>query len=109
MTAKRRALADRHKAVGHTQEQLAALLGVERSTVVRWEAGETDPQPWCRPKLAEALAVSLDVLHELLAEPEDLQRQPGNALLVSLLGDLTSAQIGTLMETVHSHGHCQPP
>ena len=98
MTAKRRALADRRKAVGHTQEQLAALLGVERSTVVRWEAGETEPLPQCRPKLAEALAVSLDELDELLAEPADLQCQPGDALLVSLLGDVASAQVGTLME-----------
>ena len=63
MAAKRRALAERRKAVGHTQEQLAELLGVERSTVVRWEAGETQPQPWCRPRLAEALAVSVDALH----------------------------------------------
>lgn len=53
MAAKRHALADRRQTVGHTQESLAALLGVERSTVVRWEAGETEPLPWCRPKLAE--------------------------------------------------------
>jgi DNA-binding XRE family transcriptional regulator len=97
MTAKRRALAQRRKAVGHTQEQLAELLGVERTTVVRWEAGETAPLPWCRPKLAEVLAVSLDTLHELLATPEDLPAQPSDALLRSL-GDLSSAQIGTLME-----------
>jgi DNA-binding XRE family transcriptional regulator len=32
---KRRALAQRRRVVGYTQEQLAALLGVERSTVVR--------------------------------------------------------------------------
>ncbi len=99
MTVKRRALADRRKAAGHTQEQLAALLEVERSTVVRWEAGETAPQPWCRAKLAKALAVSLDVLHELLAEPADLQRHPGDALLlVSSPGGLTSKQVGALME-----------
>jgi DNA-binding XRE family transcriptional regulator len=93
MTAKRRALADRRKAVGHTQEQLAALLGVERSTVVCLEAGETEPLPRCRPKFAEALAVSLDALDELLAEPEDLQCQSGDALLVSLLGDVAAAQV----------------
>lgn len=68
MTVKRRSLAERRRVVGHTQEQLAALLGVERSTVVRWEAGETTPQPWCRPKLAEALAVSVDELDAMLAE-----------------------------------------
>ncbi|MGH3867481.1 MAG: helix-turn-helix transcriptional regulator [Pseudonocardiaceae bacterium] len=97
MAAKRHALAQRRKAVGHTQEQLAALLGVGRSTVVRWEAGETEPLPCCRPELAQALAVSLDVLAELLATPEDLPAQPSDALLLSL-GELSSAQVGMLME-----------
>jgi len=98
MAVKRRALADRRRAVGHTQESLAALLGVERSTVVRWEAGETEPLPVHRPKLAEALAVSLDKLHELLATLDDVPAQHSDALLLSLLGNLTSIQIGTLME-----------
>ncbi|MDQ3761691.1 MAG: helix-turn-helix domain-containing protein [Actinomycetota bacterium] len=98
MTAKRRGLAGRRKAVGCTQEQLAALLGVERSTVVRWEAGETEPLPWCRPKLAEALAVSLEVLDGLLTSPDGLPVQPHDEFLLSLLGNLTSAEIGTLME-----------
>ena len=65
--AKRRRLAERRKAVGLTQEQLAEQLGVERSTVVRWERGETQPQPWLRPKLAQALGVSADRVEELLA------------------------------------------
>ncbi|MGQ0773716.1 MAG: helix-turn-helix transcriptional regulator [Pseudonocardiales bacterium] len=98
MAVKRRALADRRRAVGHTQESLAALLGVERSTVVRWEAGETEPLPVHRPQLAEALAVSLDKLHELLATLDDVPAQHSDALLLSLTGNLTSAQIGTLME-----------
>src|SRR5207248_2610861 len=98
MTVKRRALAERRKAVGLTQEQLATLLGVERSTVVRWEAGETEPLPWCRPKLAEALAVSPDVLHGLLTNVDHLQAYPPDAVLLSLLGEVTSAEIGTLME-----------
>ncbi|MBV8539772.1 MAG: helix-turn-helix transcriptional regulator [Pseudonocardiales bacterium] len=97
MTAKRRALAQRRKAVSHTQEELAALLGVERSTVVRWETGETEPQPWCRPKLAKILAVSLDTLHELLTAPDELPSQPSDKLLLSM-GDFSSVQIGTLME-----------
>jgi len=73
VTVKRRALAEPRRAVGRTQEQLAALLGVERSTVVRWEAGETTPQPWCRPKLAEAIAVSVDELDTMLIEGQAVE------------------------------------
>ncbi len=42
--AKRERLAPRRKALGLTQEDLAGLLGVQRSTVVRWERG-ADPDP----------------------------------------------------------------
>ena len=64
---KREHLAQRRKAVGLTQEQLAERLGVERTTVVRWERGETQPVPWLRPRLAAALGVSADRIEELLA------------------------------------------
>ena len=73
MTVKRRALAERRKAVGLTQEQLAEVLDVERSTVVRWEAGETTPLPRSRPKLAEALAVSVDDLDVMLGEGQPVE------------------------------------
>jgi tetratricopeptide (TPR) repeat protein/transcriptional regulator with XRE-family HTH domain len=65
--ARRRNLAHRRKAVGLTQEQLAERLGVERTTVARWERGETQPLPWLRPRLAEELGVSADRIEELLA------------------------------------------
>jgi tetratricopeptide (TPR) repeat protein/transcriptional regulator with XRE-family HTH domain len=65
--ARRDQLAQRRKAVGLTQEQLAAQLGVERTTVARWERGQALPQPWLRPKLARALGVSADRVEELLA------------------------------------------
>jgi transcriptional regulator with XRE-family HTH domain len=67
MPAKRQRFAARRKAVGFSQEQLAERLGVDRSTVVRWEAAETEPQPWIRPQLARALQLSLDQLEHLLA------------------------------------------
>jgi len=41
---------------------------VDRSTVVRWERADTDPQPWHRPKLAAALRISVETLAELLAD-----------------------------------------
>jgi DNA-binding XRE family transcriptional regulator len=80
--AKRRALADRREIVGHTQETLAEFVGVEPTTVGRWERGETSPQPWSRPKLAEALAVSVEQLNTMLAEGQpvaDKSRNPDAA------------------------------
>lgn len=68
MISRREALVRQRKAAGHTQESLAALLGVDRSTVARWEAGSTTPHPGQRPDLAEALQVSGDELSVLLNE-----------------------------------------
>jgi len=36
---------DLRKAIGLTQEQFAAKIGVTVSTVNRWEQGKTKPQP----------------------------------------------------------------
>lgn len=36
--------------------------------MVRWETADTEPQPWHRRKIAEVLKVSLEELHELLAD-----------------------------------------
>ncbi|WP_433118386.1 helix-turn-helix transcriptional regulator [Micromonospora sp. CA-246542] len=57
---RRRRLAQRRKATGLSQERLAEALGVDRSTVARWERAETDPQPWHRPRLAAALNLSIE-------------------------------------------------
>jgi len=61
-------LAARRKTVGFSQEQLAERLKIDRSTVARWESGETEPQPWVRPRLASALEVSPEQLDGLFAE-----------------------------------------
>ena len=74
--AKRHALAERREILGHSQETLAQALGVEFTTVRRWERGETTPQPWSLRKLADALAVSLEELDRLLAEG-----QPAKAVI----------------------------
>jgi transcriptional regulator with XRE-family HTH domain len=65
---KRVRLAERRQEVGYSQEQLAWQLGVERSTVVRWDCAETTPQPRLRPKIAEALRVTAEELAELLGD-----------------------------------------
>jgi tetratricopeptide (TPR) repeat protein/transcriptional regulator with XRE-family HTH domain len=64
--ARRDRLTQRRRALGLTQDQLAGLLNVERTTVGRWERGEAQPLPWLRPKLASALRVSADRVDELL-------------------------------------------
>jgi DNA-binding XRE family transcriptional regulator len=64
----RRGFVQRRKALGFTQESLAARLSVERSTVVRWEAGKSEPLAWLWPKLATALKVTPEHLTDLLSE-----------------------------------------
>ncbi|WP_228564393.1 helix-turn-helix transcriptional regulator [Catenulispora rubra] len=70
---RRQALKRRREACGHTQESLAAFLGVDRRTVGRWESGTATPQPWIRGRMAGALALTpteLDtLLHSVESEP----------------------------------------
>jgi len=68
MPVKRTRLAARRKAVGFSQDKLAERLQVDRSTIVRWENGDSVPQPWKRVEFAKALRVSVDQLDELLTE-----------------------------------------
>jgi transcriptional regulator with XRE-family HTH domain len=80
MTGKRQRLVSMRKEAGFSQERLAEVVGVERSTVQRWECGERYPQPWARPKLARALGISDQELSELLdepANPESAASEPG--------------------------------
>ncbi len=96
--AKRVGLVQARKAAGYTQESFAEALGVDRSTVARWEAGGHEPLPYLRPKIARLLSVSRDKLKELLwlppwmnggavvpavesREPSDHVLSPGNLLL----------------------------
>jgi tetratricopeptide (TPR) repeat protein/transcriptional regulator with XRE-family HTH domain len=69
--ARRQRLVHRRKALGLTQEALAELVAVGRSTVVRWERGEAEPLPSIRPKLARALKVSVDQLEGMLAADDE--------------------------------------
>ena len=73
MATKRYRLAQRRKTLGFTQEGLAEQLGVDMTTVRRWETGvtETGLQPWLRPKLARCLQVSTEQLAELLGTDTD--------------------------------------
>jgi len=61
-------LAGARKAAGYTQESLAAELNADRTTVARWEAGDTEPQPFYRPRLVRLLGISSDDLRRILGE-----------------------------------------
>jgi DNA-binding XRE family transcriptional regulator len=76
MAGKRQWLVRMRKAAGFSQEQLADVMGAERSTVQRWERGERCPQPWARPKLARALGISDQELAELLEESTGVHTEP---------------------------------
>ncbi|MEU4561517.1 helix-turn-helix transcriptional regulator [Actinoplanes sp. NPDC023936] len=67
---RRSRLTERRKALGLTQESLAELIGTDRTTVGRWERAETEPYPYARLKLCQALAVTADELDDLL-RPDD--------------------------------------
>jgi transcriptional regulator with XRE-family HTH domain len=80
MATKRYRLAQRRKALGYSQERFAEQLGVDRSTVVRWESGSAEPQPSLRPQLAQSLQVSLSQLADLLRglEVASSELRPGD-------------------------------
>ncbi|RAY10666.1 transcriptional regulator [Actinomadura craniellae] len=94
MALKRQRLAERRRAVGHSQERLAEILGIERSTVGRWERAETDPLPYLRPRLARALKVSPDELAEMLDEVQSAEPQR-NERLDRVLSNPTSVDLVT--------------
>jgi tetratricopeptide (TPR) repeat protein/transcriptional regulator with XRE-family HTH domain len=109
MAASRQRLAQRRKALGLTQEDLAELLAVERSTVVRWERGLSQPLPWIRPKLARALKVSVDRLESLLAtEEQDGQDGPPQVpqQLPAVVADFTgrAAEVQALTQMLDQAG-----
>ncbi len=71
MKRRRDRLANRRRALGLSQEALAERLRVERTTIARWESGETQPLAWFRPRLADVLQVSVDDLDVMIRNVEE--------------------------------------
>ncbi|WP_213456637.1 NB-ARC domain-containing protein [Rhizomonospora bruguierae] len=102
-------LIQRRKTVGYTQEKLAEELGVDRTTVVRWERAESQPQPWQRPKLAELLRISAEELHDILLEVSDLpSRGAGTDTTSKPEGALQVAPDNPGMTDQEATAHRQP-
>ncbi|MGH3615774.1 MAG: helix-turn-helix domain-containing protein [Pseudonocardia sp.] len=55
------------KAAGKSQEKIAELVGVDRTTVGTWERGEYTPRPDQRAAYAEAIGVTLEELAAMLS------------------------------------------
>jgi transcriptional regulator with XRE-family HTH domain len=106
MALKRLRLTQRRKALGYTQEGLAEQLGCERTTVIRWERAETEPQPWLRPKLAQVLQLTPDELHVLLDDVADVPGQRDGFALVSTVPldfSLSASYTIRIMEGFSAH------
>jgi DNA-binding XRE family transcriptional regulator len=103
---KRLRLIQRRKALGYTQEALAEQLGCERTTVIRWERAETEPQPWLRPRLVHVLQLTAEELNELLADVADVpSAREGFTLVTSVPLDfsLSAAYTVRIMEGFAAH------
>lgn len=96
MPRRRTRFARHRKAAGFSQERLAEALGVDRSTIVRWEAATTEPQPWARSRLASIFEITVEELSGLLDDVDeavDLERR-----LPSALSRPSSADLVTVAE-----------
>lgn len=63
-------IAELRKAAGLTQKMLSKQLGIERSTVAKWEAGETNPRAEKLPDVANALGCTVNELFDHKADQE---------------------------------------
>ena len=70
----------RRKHLGLTQEKLAELIGVSKSAIAKWETDGGLPDRDNLRKLAEAIEVSVDELHRVIAR-EDISEQGVNITL----------------------------
>jgi transcriptional regulator with XRE-family HTH domain len=77
MAVRRSSLARARKAAGYSQESFAEAMSVDRSTVVRWEAGSNDPQAYQQPKLARLLGIDTAALRTLLHPAEVVSTPTG--------------------------------
>jgi transcriptional regulator with XRE-family HTH domain len=59
------------ESAGLTQGELASELGVDRSSVTKWETGKSRPRTEDLPKLAEVLQCSIDDLYAASTDAQE--------------------------------------
>ncbi|WP_459547889.1 helix-turn-helix domain-containing protein [Nocardia sp. X0981] len=72
---RRQRLIDARKAIGKTQEEVAEAVGVDRTTLGKWERDESTPQPGQRSRYAEALGLTLDELAAMLSSVPSIESE----------------------------------
>jgi len=107
---RRQRLIQRRKALGLTQEALAELVDVGRSTVVRWERGESEPLPSIRARLARALKVSTESLESLLAAGDGRDAGVAPRQLPAAVADFTgrAAELRRLTQVLDAAAASRP-
>ena len=101
-------LREAREAADKTQEQVAHAIGVDRTTVGKWERGESTPTPGQRGPYAAAINVTLSELHSFLSslpeEDEGLPTPLKISLAVEQAATSTRSHIGWVV-----HGLLQTP
>ena len=66
---------DLREGAGMTQGELAAELGVDRSSITKWETGEAMPRASLLPKIARVLSCSIGALYGDVAEESEVHNE----------------------------------
>ncbi|GAB3167644.1 hypothetical protein GCM10027059_28970 [Myceligenerans halotolerans] len=78
-----------------SQETFAERLGVDRTTVARWESGISEPAAWTRPTIIKILGITADDLDEFLLPTP----QRSSAMTVAICGSRQPGHDAALMDT----------
>lgn len=63
------------KAKGYTQKELAEIVGVDTSSISKYEKGVAEPSYVVLKKLASALGVSIDSFSDVEIETDDTEQE----------------------------------
>ncbi len=74
------------RAKGLTIDDLATLAGVSRMTIIRWEAGVSEPKPTTLRAVARALGLPLGDVLTLAGGADEGALDPLAAEVISLIG-----------------------
>ena len=80
---------------GIKQEELADVIGVQKSTVSLYEIGKNDPSDKVKVEIAKYFNISLDYLIGVIDEPIPYYR---NDLFIKLPDDISSNEIEMLSD-----------